>query len=201
MYMIAYEDNSSYCLAHHGIKGQKWGIRRYQNEDGSLTPEGEKRYGGGVKGDIRRMNDARKTAYKELDRYEKIYLKKGDVDLKIDKDGYVRPTNEVKERAEEKAQKLSGMDKNRFDYADATSRKKRANASRNVGIGFGAVGTALMIAGGIKMAKDGDDDGLASSLMSAGAGTTIGALASIGTSEILAAKARKDLREIESRDH
>lgn len=32
-------------LYHHGIKGQKWGIRRYQNEDGTLTPEGVKRYG------------------------------------------------------------------------------------------------------------------------------------------------------------
>ncbi len=29
---------------HHGILGQKWGVRRYQNEDGSLTPAGEKRY-------------------------------------------------------------------------------------------------------------------------------------------------------------
>lgn len=32
-------------LGHSGIKGQKWGIRRYQNEDGSLTEEGKKRYG------------------------------------------------------------------------------------------------------------------------------------------------------------
>lgn len=32
-------------LIHSGIKGQKWGVRRYQNEDGSLTPEGRKRYG------------------------------------------------------------------------------------------------------------------------------------------------------------
>ena len=32
-------------LVHHGIKGQKWGIRRFQNEDGTLTPEGRKRYG------------------------------------------------------------------------------------------------------------------------------------------------------------
>lgn len=31
-------------LSHHGIKGMKWGIRRYQNADGSLTPEGERRY-------------------------------------------------------------------------------------------------------------------------------------------------------------
>lgn len=32
-------------LYHHGILGQKWGVRRYQNEDGSLTEEGKKRYG------------------------------------------------------------------------------------------------------------------------------------------------------------
>ena len=32
-------------LEHHGILGQKWGIRRFQNPDGSLTEEGRKRYG------------------------------------------------------------------------------------------------------------------------------------------------------------
>lgn len=31
-------------LAHFGILGQKWGVRRYQNRDGSLTPEGRARY-------------------------------------------------------------------------------------------------------------------------------------------------------------
>lgn len=31
-------------LAHYGVRGQKWGVRRYQNEDGSLTEEGKKRY-------------------------------------------------------------------------------------------------------------------------------------------------------------
>lgn len=31
-------------LAHHGIKGQKWGLRRYQNLDGTLTPEGIQRH-------------------------------------------------------------------------------------------------------------------------------------------------------------
>lgn len=34
-------------LYHHGILGQKWGVRRFQNPDGSLTPEGMKRYGRG----------------------------------------------------------------------------------------------------------------------------------------------------------
>lgn len=31
-------------LYHHGILGQKLGIRRFQNPDGSLTPDGKKRY-------------------------------------------------------------------------------------------------------------------------------------------------------------
>lgn len=30
-------------LSHHGIKGQRWGVRRFQEEDGSLTPKGKKR--------------------------------------------------------------------------------------------------------------------------------------------------------------
>lgn len=39
-------------LSHHGIKGQKWGIRRYQNKDGSLTSAGKARY---------RQNEAQKA--------------------------------------------------------------------------------------------------------------------------------------------
>lgn len=40
-------NETSEFIAHHGIKGQKWGVRRYQNHDGSLTPDGRKRYGVG----------------------------------------------------------------------------------------------------------------------------------------------------------
>lgn len=33
-----------YELYHHGVKGMKWGVRRYQNSDGTLTNAGKKRY-------------------------------------------------------------------------------------------------------------------------------------------------------------
>jgi DNA-nicking Smr family endonuclease len=56
-------------LQHHGIKGQKWGVRRYQNKDGSLTSAGKKRYlSGDYESALRRvkkaddtLNDIRKT--------------------------------------------------------------------------------------------------------------------------------------------
>lgn len=50
-------------IYHHGIKGQKWGIRRYQNPDGSLTPDGKKRYSKEFYKELKsNKNDAEKIA-------------------------------------------------------------------------------------------------------------------------------------------
>lgn len=43
-YILCSKDET-FAIAHHGIMGQKWGIRRYQNPDRTLTPEGKARYG------------------------------------------------------------------------------------------------------------------------------------------------------------
>lgn len=69
-----------YCIVngelyHHGIKGQKWGRRRYQNRDGTLTPAGKKRYGKPSE-DISTMSD------KELrDKVNRMNLEKRYVNL------------------------------------------------------------------------------------------------------------------------
>lgn len=67
-YIITRSDD---YLVHHGTKGQKWGVRRYQNEDGSLTAEGRKHYGaaeGGSNGMSRKFNREMKKLNKLRDR-------------------------------------------------------------------------------------------------------------------------------------
>lgn len=53
--MISYKNE----LYHHGIKGQKWGVRRYRNEDGTLTAAGKKRYHKDIYGSIKKFNKQR----------------------------------------------------------------------------------------------------------------------------------------------
>lgn len=48
-----WKHNDNY-LIHYGVKGQKWGERRYRNEDGTLTAEGREHYG------IGKMNDTKR---------------------------------------------------------------------------------------------------------------------------------------------
>lgn len=71
-------------LAHYGIKNQKWGVRRWQYEDGTLTPEGRIRYRQGTK----LAQTYRKDADKARRKYEKALAKEtiyGRTDKNIDK--------------------------------------------------------------------------------------------------------------------
>lgn len=70
--MIYYETNT---LAHHGVLGMKWGVRRYQNKDGSLTEEG-KRHNSNKDSDTVALSAA--TKYKAL-------VELNDAEKKLDK--------------------------------------------------------------------------------------------------------------------
>ena len=66
-------------LYHYGIKGMKWGVRRYQNDDGSLTPSGKKRYSDdGQINSIKRKGTPKKgLIQKRKDKLTEHYISKG----------------------------------------------------------------------------------------------------------------------------
>lgn len=71
-------------IMHSGTKGMKWGVRRYQNKDGTLTEAGKKRY----------ARDAREKEFNKYDesagKYYKSSKKNGRTDLEADANRYVK---------------------------------------------------------------------------------------------------------------
>lgn len=68
-------------LYHWGTKGMKWGIRRYQNKDGSLTPAGKKRYAK-EEAELKEREKSIKTREREAAKRAKLDAKKADLDAR-----------------------------------------------------------------------------------------------------------------------
>lgn len=107
-------------MQHYGIQGQKWGIRRFQNPDGSLTEEGRSRYGVSARGQakmytqglraqtnqLRRGSVELNKQQRRLDSADKAYEK-----AKINNDGSAKA--KAKERA---AEKKLNKQKSQYDF-------------------------------------------------------------------------------------
>ena len=61
-YVIYRSSDDRDALCHYGISGQKWGVRRFENADGTLTEEGKKRYGKSIDEVKKNLDDAQAEA-------------------------------------------------------------------------------------------------------------------------------------------
>jgi len=116
------------CLCHYGVLGMKWGVRRFQNKDGSLTSEGRLRYGG---------EKAEKYRAKLLAKAQKKNLKKG-ILLSSDKNGYIKATGKY-DKAIKKIESMS----NEEMAQKLAEKKKKGMISATAGVVSGAVAATL----------------------------------------------------------
>lgn len=138
-------------LQHHGIKGQKWGVRRYQNPDGSLTPAGRAKYGSNIQAvkrkhlkrqmkNMMRRNDSSSAKYD----YEQSVKAKSSVD-QTDIGKKKKAVEQFLAAAQKEAQHLGGpnakvalgaqdaayVNKIYSDYNEAVWKKLNTSSFRN----------------------------------------------------------------------
>lgn len=143
-------------IAHYGIKGQSWGVRRFQNEDGTLTEEGKKRYGyydkpDGTK-DYNRINkdaanDAREYARAKAyygdgagTRRKKI---KNQISERMKDPDYKKAFDEqMKSQNMEEHQKAANRERKWEDTKESVG--KTARGVKNLMLGVGSVSIAAL---------------------------------------------------------
>lgn len=108
-------------LAHYGVKGQKWGRRNYQNEDGSYTTEGAERYWGGGHG---RQPGAGPSAPAA----PKSGMRRSTLNGATRFFSRITPSSKFRKRAYQRAYGVDANDKSEEAVAEKQRRKKKAIA-------------------------------------------------------------------------
>ena len=108
-------------LYHHGILGQRWGHRRFQNEDGSWTPEGRERYG---EGGARSKSDVQKYKAKVSYNTQKY---KADLKSKAKQEKDKRTAKEERNRLKEwgKTERVAKQEQAKIDNRGTSGAKFR----------------------------------------------------------------------------
>lgn len=110
-------------LYHHGVKGMKWGVRRYQNKDGSITEAGKKRY----------ARDAREKDFNKYDessgKYYKQSKKNGRSDLEFDAARYAKEDTERSKRLVDSSRNLSNELKRTVDASNRNRKVPKMDLS------------------------------------------------------------------------
>lgn len=120
-------------LYHHGVKGMKWGVRRFRNKDGSLTSAGRKRYGdeatsGPVNTSKKQRRSDAKAAYRRAtsNAFSKYEKEIADIEKSYKRGQNLSKTDLARQdKAESNYQKSVSKAKN--DYKQF-KRTERANA-------------------------------------------------------------------------
>ena len=139
--------NNDY-LMHYGVKGMKWGVRRYQNADGSLTPAGKKKYGddpvGRAKLNVKSAKKEYSKSFNKAYNYSTTprFTKKG----KAERD----------RRWEDAYDKLDKLDKAKSEYKEAKNTPeakaaRQAKTKKALKVGAAVAGTALAAYGAYKV--------------------------------------------------
>ena len=124
-------------LEHWGTKGMRWGIRRYQNKDGTLTPAGKKRYESELaklKKEERVLKNRQKSQAKfdELDRKRKQLddLKKGKVSSTTKKSEGAPKRKSIMDMSDEELQAFINRTNLEKQYKEALAYQNKATISR-----------------------------------------------------------------------
>lgn len=117
MYYIGQAFYTDYYFEHHGIRGMKWGVRRFQNEDGTLTEAGKRRLATYGRREEKYMRKQEKMEPKLAKANEKALRAKA----KVEKAAYKKNTAWTEE----------GYDKWDYKHSKYANQSLKANAKYN----------------------------------------------------------------------